>query len=148
MLRFRFNHFPAYRRCGARITYVSPELLDVKIELPLRWNNKSHIGSIWGGSLYSSIDPVYTIMLTQTLGKKYVVLDKAAKIEFLKPANQKLYAHFNINQSDIENIKSECSEHGKTERIYHVELKDDSNIIYLSAEKTIHIRTRYRAHKH
>jgi len=95
VLKYRFNHFPAYRRCGAKITYVSPELLDVEIERALRRNNKSHIGSIWGGSLYNSIDPVYTIMLSQKPGGKYIVFDKAATIHFLKPAYKKLYAHFN-----------------------------------------------------
>lgn len=135
ILRFQFNYFPAYRCCGAKIIYVSAELLDVKIELPLRRNNKSHIGSIWGGSLYSSIDTVYTIMLSQTFGIKYILLDKDESIHFLKPAYKKLYAHLRLDKPNIEHTALEYQERGKTERIYDIELKDDNDRTYLHAEK-------------
>lgn len=81
-------------------------------------------------------------MLSQKPGKKYIVLDKAATIQSLKPAYKKLYAHFILNKLDIKQIILECLEKGRTERIYPAELNDDNNKIYLHAEKTIHIRNR------
>ena len=142
LYKLRFNLFPAYRRTGVRIVYISHDLHEVKIKLPLKWNNKSHIGSIWGGSLYGSIDPVYSIMLSVILGKKYVAVDKKATIEFLRPGTTTLYSIFRLTADDVKKIREECDTAGKAERTYHVTLEDEDGHVYFKAEKLVHIRHR------
>lgn len=142
LYKLRFNFFPAYRRTGVRIIYVSHDLHEVRIRLSLKWNNKSHIGSIWGGSLYGSVDPVYSIMLSVILGKHYVAVDKKATIEFLKPGTATLYSTFKLSPDDVKKIKEECDSSGKTDRTYHVALTDERNDVYFKAEKVVHIMRR------
>ena len=35
LLRWRFNWYPAFRNTGARITFISEDLLEAKLRLPL-----------------------------------------------------------------------------------------------------------------
>ena len=42
--RFKFNLFPAYRRGGARITYISNDYHEIHVKLPLNWTTKNYVG--------------------------------------------------------------------------------------------------------
>jgi hypothetical protein len=37
LTRIAFNFFPCYRRTGARVTYTSSDMHEVRIKLPLNW---------------------------------------------------------------------------------------------------------------
>ncbi len=49
--RLGFNFFPAYRRTGARITYIRADWREVRIKLPLSWRTRNYVGTIFGGSM-------------------------------------------------------------------------------------------------
>lgn len=51
--RFGFNFFPAYRRTGARITYIRADWREVRIRLPLNWRTRNYVGTIFGGSMFA-----------------------------------------------------------------------------------------------
>ena len=72
-MRWGFNFFPAYRGTGARVTYISGDFREVRVELPLNWRTRNYVGTIFGGSVYGAVDPHYMIMLIKILGKGYVV---------------------------------------------------------------------------
>ena len=74
--RWGFNLFPAYRGTGGRITYIADDHREVRIELPLSWRTRNYVGTIFGGSMYAVVDPVYMIILIKTLGPGYIVWDK------------------------------------------------------------------------
>jgi hypothetical protein len=82
LLRLKFNLYPAYRRTGAKVIYISPDYKEVSVKIPLNMKTKNIFGSIYGGTLYSAIDPVYLMMLYQILEKKYIFWDRSAHIEF------------------------------------------------------------------
>ena len=82
LLRWKFNFFPAYRGSGARVTYIAGDLREVHVELPLSWRTRNYVGTIFGGSIYAAVDPMYMVMLIRILGREYVVWDKAATIRF------------------------------------------------------------------
>lgn len=140
LLKWRFNFFPAYRRCGARITYVSSDFHEVRIELRKRWNNINHVGTLWGGSLYGAIDPVYTLMLSLILGKEYFVIDKAATIQFRRTGKGVVTARFVLPPGEVEEIVSLLTTRRKLEREYQVQLVDSNNTVILDAKKVIHIK--------
>ena len=59
LMRWKFNLFPAYRGTGARITYISGDLREVRVEIPLNWRTRNYVGTIYGGSLYGAVDPQF-----------------------------------------------------------------------------------------
>jgi Domain of unknown function (DUF4442) len=67
-MRWGFNFFPAFRGTGARITYIAGDYREARVELPLSWRTRNYVGTIFGGSLYGSVDPMYMILLIKILG--------------------------------------------------------------------------------
>ena len=89
-MRWGFNFFPAFRGTGARVTYISGDFDEVRVALPLNWQTRNYVGTIFGGSLYGAVDPHYMIMLIKILGPEYTVWDKTATIRFRRPNIQAL----------------------------------------------------------
>jgi acyl-coenzyme A thioesterase PaaI-like protein len=144
LTRWGFNWFPAYRGTGARIEYVASDWREVRIRLPLSWRSRNYVGTIYGGSLYGAVDPIYMIMLIKILGPGYEVWDKAATIRFKKPGRSTLRAHFQLTDAELDAIKADVNRDGKTERTYVVELKDKDGNVCMSCEKLLSIKARKR----
>jgi acyl-coenzyme A thioesterase PaaI-like protein len=139
-MRWGFNFFPAYRGTGGRITYIASDYREVRVRLPLNWRTRNYVGTIFGGSLYGAVDPIYMIMLIKILGPEYVVWDKAATIRFLKPGRSTLNARFVISEDETEAIRALVENSRFVDRVYKVELVDAAGVVHAEVEKTIYIR--------
>ena len=139
-MRWGFNFFPAFRGTGARVTYISADFRETRVELPLNWRTRNYVGTIFGGSLYGAVDPHYMIMLIKILGPGYVVWDKAATIRFRKPGRGTLYARFVIPEEEIGTIRRLLETEPSIDRVYRVNLSDAQGIVHAEIEKTIYIR--------
>ena len=134
LFKLVFRFFPAYRGTGGRVTYIADNWQEVRVEIPLNW------GTIYGGSIYGAVDPVYMIMLIKLLGPEYIVWDKAAFIKFIKPGRGRLYATFRLDSQEIGRIKAELEDQPKFEKIYHVDIVDQNGIVHAIVDKTLYIR--------
>jgi len=139
-LRWRFNLFPAYRGVGARVEYIASDFREVRVRLPLSWRTRNYVGTIFGGSLYGAVDPIYMIMLIHLLGREYIVWDKSASIRFRKPGRSTLYATFRIDESELDAIRSATANGEPADRVYTVELVDAEGVVHASVEKVIYVR--------
>ncbi len=138
--RWYFNFFPAYRGTGARITYLASDFREIRVRLPLSRRTRNYVGTIFGGSMYGAVDPVYMVMLIQNLGPGYQVWDKAASIRFRKPGRATLYARFLLDERELEDIRGALELEPTTERVFDVDLTDDIGVVHASIRQTIHIR--------
>lgn len=138
--RWGFNFFPAYRGTGARITYLADDWREVRIKLPLSWRTRNYVGTIFGGSMYAAVDPIYMIMLIKLLGPDYVIWDKAATIRFKRPGRTTLYARFVIEPAETDAIRAALAEQPAVDRTYTVDLVDKDGVVHASVEKVIYIR--------
>jgi hypothetical protein len=141
-LRWKFNFFPAYRGTGGRIDYIADDFSEVRIRLPLNWRTRNYVGTIYGGSMYGAVDPIYMVMLIHRLGRDYVVWDKAATVRFKRPGTATLFAKFVIATEELDAIKQELLGRKALERIYHVDLVDQKGKVHAQVEKTIYIARR------
>jgi len=78
--------------------------MQIRVEMKIRSYNRNAIGSHFGGSLYAMTDPFYVIMLIKALGRGYIVWDKAASIEFVKPGYGTVTADFSLSDKDVGQI--------------------------------------------
>lgn len=140
--RWRLNCFPAYRGSGGRVTYIRHDWTEVHVAVPLSWRTRNYVGTIYGGSLYGAIDPIYMLMLMQCLGPDYVVWDKAASIRFRRPGRTRLSATFALQPELLAGICDELRSVAKLDRVFSVELKDAGGVVHASVEKTVHISRR------
>lgn len=137
--RWKFNLFPAYRGTGARVVYISADYCKIRVKIPLSWRTRNYVGTIYGGSMYGGIDPIYMLMLIKTLGSKYIVWDKAAKIRFKRPGKETLFADFHLTKEELDNIKEILETNNSVDRIYNLELKDKNGTVHAKIEKTLYI---------
>lgn len=143
--RWGFNLFPAYRGTGGRVAYVSSDWREVRVKIPLSWRTRNYVGTIYGGSIYGAVDPIYMLMLMKILGREYTVWDKAAKIRFKRPGRETLFVDFRLDEDEIAEIKRLAETERSIDRIYHLELKDKNGVIHAFIEKTIYISKRKEA---
>ena len=140
LMRLFFHIHPAYHGTRGRVTYISADWSKLKLEIPHNWRTRNYVGTIFGGSMYAAVDPMFMIMLIQRLGPEYVVWDKAATIQFKKPGKCKLHACFEITDEEVMLIKQELKSTPSLDRVYQVEITDLKGGVYAKVDKTIYIR--------
>ena len=140
LARWKFNLFPAYRGTGGRVAYIADDFHEIRVRIPLSWRTRNYVGTIYGGSMYGAVDPIYMLMLIRILGKDYIVWDKAAKIRFRKPGKETLYVDFLLSAAEIDEIKKLAETERSVDRIYELELKDQSGVVHAQIEKTLYVR--------
>lgn len=141
-MRWMFKLFPVYVGTGASITYIAADYKELRVKIPLSWRTRNYVGTIYGGSIYSAIDPMYMLMLMRILGKDFVVWDKAANIKFKKPGTHTLYADFIITNEDLTKIQQLVVEKGETDYTFNLDIKDKDGVVHASVEKLIYVATK------
>lgn len=142
VLRMLGNFWSPFRGAGIRITYISPDFREIRVELKLRWYNKNYVGTHFGGSLYAMTDPFYMMMLINNLGSGYIVWDKGAVIDFKKPGRGTVRTRFMFSADEIVSIKAKADELGKYVFERPVEIVDDEGNIVATVMKTLYVRRR------
>lgn len=136
------NMIPAFHRSGGRVCFISDDYLEVQTQLRLTWRTRNWVGTTFGGSIYSSIDPIYMSQLMQLLGKEYVVWDKGASINFKKPIRKTVYARFLLDLDFVNTIKAEVAENGKYVFDLPVHYEDEQGTVYTEITKTLYVASK------
>ncbi|MDQ4123549.1 MAG: DUF4442 domain-containing protein [Acidobacteriota bacterium] len=136
--RLSFNFFPAYFGTGAWISYIADDFHELHLEIPLSWRTRSYVGTIFGGSMFASVDPILMVLFIRILGSNYIVWDKAATIRFKRPGKETLFAKFLISAAEIAEIKAELEMRKSLDRVYRIELTNRAGKVHAIIEKTIY----------
>ena len=139
-MRMRQNIYPPFLGAGIRVKRLAPDWKEIDVEMKLHWWNANYVGTHYGGSLYSMTDPFFMVMLIENLGRDYIVWDKSASIRFKKPGRGTVFAKFRVSDQQIQEIKQALSTEKKIERVFTVEVKDESGTVVAEVEKLLHIR--------
>ena len=141
LLRF----YPPFIGAGVRVADGSPDASRVTVEMPLTAFNRNFVGTHFGGSLYAMCDPFFMLMLIERLGPDYVVWDKAARIEFLRPGRGTVRATFHVPDDRVEAIRREANGAGKVLPEFEVTVVGDDGAPVARVHKTLHVRPKVRA---
>ncbi|MGA2844700.1 MAG: DUF4442 domain-containing protein [Candidatus Acidiferrales bacterium] len=139
-MRLRLNLYAPFLGAGIRVKRLAPGWKEVDVEMKLRWWNANYVGTHYGGSLYSMTDPFFMVMLIENLGQDYIVWDKSATIRFKRPGRGTVTASFRLSDQQIDEIKQALNAEKKIERVFTVEVKDESGTVIAEVEKLLHIR--------
>ena len=134
------NFYGPYVGAGVKLEKVSKDFRYAKVTMPLTFYNKNYLGTQFGGSLYSMVDPWYMLMLIKNLGKGYIIWDKGATIRFKKPGKGKVHAEFNLTQEIIDEIKANVEVNTKMDKVFKVEIKDEAGTLICEVDKVVYIR--------
>ncbi|HXL39003.1 MAG TPA: DUF4442 domain-containing protein [Myxococcales bacterium] len=132
--------YPPYLGAGVSVTRVAKDLSVLEVEMKLAHWNRNFVGTQFGGSLYSMCDPFFMLMLMMQLGDGYVVWDKSASIEFLKPGRGKVKARFELPRMRIEEVRAEADLKGKISPVFEVTVVDSQGEPVARVRKVLSVR--------
>jgi acyl-coenzyme A thioesterase PaaI-like protein len=132
--------YPPYLGAGIKVTDVAQDLRAITVEMNLTPLNRNYVGTHFGGSLYAMCDPFYMFMVIQALGPDYVVWDKAASIDFLKPGRGRVTARFELPEDRLAQIRAEVAEQGKSHPRFEVAIRDQDGDTVARVGKVLSVR--------
>ncbi len=137
-LRARLHAYPPY--AGVLVTHIAEDASEVRVEMPLTDRNVNLVGTHFGGSLYSMVDPHLMILLIQRLGPDYVVWDKEANIDFRRPGRGTVHATIRITDEEVEAIRSATANGEKYLPQWTLAILDEQDEVVATVLKTLYVR--------
>lgn len=138
------NFYPPYLGAGVKVNYIKPDWSELKVSMKLRWYNRNAVGTHFGGSLYSMIDPHLMLLIMQRLGKNYIVWDKDASIDFLKPGKGKVSCVILVTQKDIDQIKQNTNSDKSFLPEFNLEIFDSENELVATVKKKLYVKRKIK----
>lgn len=139
-MRTLMNLWPPFLGAGIRVTRLQADWKAIDVEMKLRRWNSNYVGTHYGGSLYSMTDPFLMLMLIENLSRDYIVWDKSASIRFRKPGTGTVTASFRLTEAEIQEIREALKTQERIDRLFIVEVKDESGTIVAEVQKQLHVR--------
>lgn len=136
------NCWPPFWGTRIHIEEIAPDWRYVRTRMKLSMRNKNYVGSHFGGGMFAMTDPFYMVALKNILGNSYLVWDKAATIEYLKPGRTTVYAEFKISDEQLAEIHAKTADGEKFEPVYRVDVVDADQQLIARVQKTLYIRKR------
>ena len=143
MYKWGLNLSPMYRRTTGKVTHVDPDLRSISARIRLTWRNANYKGVMFGGSMFSAMDPLAMVALIHILGEDYVVWDQSASIQYKRPANQHVHAKFTFEESELAHIRQQVEECG--ECIHRMAISwtsADGKVVFSVVNKELYIASK------
>ena len=132
--------WPPYLGAGIRVHSYQLPLNEIVIKMPLKLRNTNLVGTHFGGNLYTMCDPWYMFILMNALGSDYIVWDYSAKIDFLKPGKNTVYATFTISEDRLKQIQDEVADGQKYLPSFETEIVDEDGETVAKVHKVLYVR--------
>jgi acyl-coenzyme A thioesterase PaaI-like protein len=142
MLKHLLGCWPTYWWAGIKVREISADWTLARVELKLGLLNRNFFGTAFGGSLYAMTDPFYALLMFGQLGDGYVVWDKAAQVQFIKPGRGRMTAEFVLPVAEVARVRAlaDASDNAKVEPEYSVEVRDQRGELVARVHKTLYVR--------
>lgn len=140
----RVNLYPPFLAMGIRVRSRSDDFTRFEVELRQRWYNRNLFGTHFGGSLYTMCDPFYVFIVTLSFGRGYVVWDKSAAIDFLKPARGTILGVFEIGADRLREMREAVDRAGKSTFHFETDLHDADGVAVARVRKEVYVRAKRR----
>ena len=134
------NWYPPFLFAGIKVIDHAEDFSSFRTRLKLTWYNRNLLGTAFGGSLFSMCDPFFMFILLIQLGDEYIVWDKTASIEFMKPGRGTVFADFKLSPLQISEVKATVDQHGKGVFEYPCEVKDAQGNLIAKLQKGVYVR--------
>ncbi len=105
------NLYPPFWGAGIKMMkqWNNDESIGFKVRLSLHFWNRNFSGTQFGGSLYSMCDPWYVFIMSIYFGEDYILWDRSAEIEYVRPGRTAVFGTFEIQKDHLERIRNEMN---------------------------------------
>lgn len=144
MMRF----FPPLLFNRIRLESLSPDLMHCRVRIAHSFINRNLQGSVFGGTLFSALDPFLPVMMWQIFARRGQKLEswlKKAEIDYLKPSSTTMMIDFRLTEGDIQEAEHSLVQKGKFEKWLPAEAIDQHGVVCVQARLLVYLRT-YKGH--
>ena len=134
------NFYPPLLGAGIRVTYPEGDPGTIVVRMKLTFYNRNLFGTHFGGSLYAMADPFFVFVLMRNLGPGYLVWDKKAVIEFLKPGRGRVTGRYHVPPEEIARVKALADAGETVEPVYGAEIVADDGTLVARVTKRLWVR--------
>jgi acyl-coenzyme A thioesterase PaaI-like protein len=138
------NFFPPFIGAGIRVTYPKDDPYTIVVRMKLTFYNKNLFGTHFGGSLYMMADPFFVFIVMRNLGPGYLVWDKKATIEFLKPGRGRVTGRYHVPPEEIARVKALADTGETVEPVYTADIVSEGGEVVARVTKTLWVRKKTR----
>ncbi len=139
------NLWPPFFFTGIRVTRIAEDWREIDVEMRLGRLNRNYVGTHFGGSLFAMTDPFYMLMLLHVLGRDYVVWDKSATIDYVKPGRGTVTARFRLEEERIAEIRAATADGSKMLPVFHCDIRDTQGDVVARLDRTLYVRRKREA---
>lgn len=140
LLRHGLNLWPPFLFAGIHVAALAPDYRHARVELRMRPWNRNYVGTHFGGSLFAMTDPFWMLMVLQSLGRDYIVWDKAGEIEFVKPGRGTVHARFDLDEATLDALRAATADGSKHLRWFDAEVVDVHGDVVARLRKQLYVR--------
>lgn len=134
------NFYPPFLGMNIRVVSHSRNYDTITVQSKLSRRNLNAVGTHFGGTLYAMCDPWFMLILMHALGDGYIVWDKAANIQFIKPGRGTVTATFHIPSERVAEIRAAADCGAKIEPTFSVDVVDEQNQVIARVDKLLYVR--------
>ncbi|MEO7072083.1 MAG: DUF4442 domain-containing protein [Rhodanobacter sp.] len=139
------NLWPPFLFNAIRVQRISADWSEVKVVLRLRLWNRNYVRSQFGGNLFAMTDPFWMLLLMRQLGSDYYVWDKAGAIEFVAPGYADVYAHFKLEPSVVDELRTAAATGAKVLRWFETDVTTGEGKVIARVRKQVYVRLKPKA---
>ncbi len=139
LYRMGFNLFPAYHCSGGRVRFIARDWKEIHVSIKRHLTTRNYVGTVFGGSSFGALDPMYMIMLIKTLGPDYVVWDKSAQVKFIRPIVKRVCARFLIDDQLLFDIRETVARKKEMTLTLPVWFEDAQGKKYVEVDKKLYV---------
>lgn len=138
-MRWAFNFWPCIWCTGSRVEFIAGDFRELHVSIKLNIRTRNRVGTVYGGSIYSSVDPYFMLLFMEILGRDYVVWDKGASMKFVRPIVDKVKCRFLITDELIAEVKQKIAENGEYTFDLPLKYEDDNGTVYATFTKQVYV---------
>jgi len=140
VMRRLLNFWPPFWFNGIKVAVLADDYRFAKVTLTDRPWRRNINSTQFGGSMFAMTDPIYPLMLMGALGKEYMVWDKQADINFIKPGRGLLTAEFWLSDDVLAQVRAATEQGDKHFPKFLVRVKDGNGDVVCEVNRTVYIR--------
>lgn len=136
------NIWPPFAGSGIHIDHLGADFRTAKVTLKHSWWARNYVGTLFGGAIFAMTDPWWMVLVLRSLGKDYVVWDKAAEIEFVAPGRSKVRAEFEVTEEILDELRAAAAGGAKVLRWFETDVVADDGTVVARVRKQLYVRER------
>lgn len=144
LLRWILNLWPPFAAAGVHVARLSADWRHARVELRMRPWNRNYVGTHFGGNLFSMTDPFWMLLTMHALGRDYIVWDRAAQIDFIKPGRGTVSAEFDLDESTLSTMRTATEDGSRHLHWFTTDILDAGGEVVARVRKQLYVRRKRR----